>query len=299
MKKLKTIGLVTATALSLLLAGCGSDKNENKETTSISEQLDYTFIGIEPGTGAMELANNALNEYDNFKGWTISDSSTAGMLTLLDAAIAKKEPIIVLGWNPHWMFASYELKYLEDPKGVFGTESENINTIVRKDLKEDMPEAYEILDRFYWETTDMEAVMAEAQKSSFEEAAKNWIEANKDRVNEWIAGVNKVNGTELKLISLPWDSEDASANVMKQVLEQQGYKVTITPVDPAIMFQSIATGEGDASLAPWLPATHRSFYERYQKDIVDLGENLTGARTGLVVPSYMDIDSIEDLEAKK
>lgn len=299
MKKLKTIGLVAATTLSLLLAGCGSDKNEENATTTLSEQLDYTIVGIEPGTGAMELANNALNEYENLKGWEISDSSTAGMLTLLDGAIEKEEPIIVLGWNPHWMFASYDLKYIEDPKGIFGEELENINTIVRKGLKEDMPEAYEILDRFHWETADMETVMNEAQNSSFEEAAKNWIEANKEIVNEWTAGVEKVNGTEFKLISTPWDSEDASSNVIKLVLEQQGYKVTITPVDPAIMFQTIASSEGDASLAPWLPVTHRSFYEKYQDDIVDLGENLTGTRTGLVVPSYMDIDSIDDLQAKE
>ena len=86
---------------------------------------------------------------------------------------------------------------------------------------------------------------------------------------------------------------------MKEVLTQQGFKVTVTPVDPAIMFQAIATGEGDASLAPWLPTTHGSFYEKHKADIVDLGPNLTGTQNGFVVPAYMDIDSIEDLQPKE
>lgn len=75
-----------------------------------------------------------------------------------------------------------------------------------------------------------------------------------------------------------------------------GYEVKLTPVDPSIMFQVIAKGDGDASLAPWMPATHAAFYEKYEGEFEDLGENLRGARIGLVVPSYMNIDSIEDLE---
>ncbi|WP_245975378.1 glycine betaine ABC transporter substrate-binding protein [Oceanobacillus chungangensis] len=61
----------------------------------------------------------------------------------------------------------------------------------------------------------------------------------------------------------------------------------------------MANGEADASLAPWLPVTHGAFYEQYQEDIVILGENLTGAKIGFVVPEYMDIDSIEDLQPKE
>lgn len=36
-----------------------------------------------------------------------------------------------------------------------------------------------------------------------------------------------------------------------------------------------------------------------KEDFVDLGENLKGTKTGFVVPTYMDIDSIEDLQPKK
>lgn len=94
------------------------------------------------------------------------------MLGALDGAIKNEEPIIVTGWTPHWMFSAYDLKYLEDPKGTLGGQ-ENIQTLVRKGLEEDMPSAFKILDRFYWEPKDMEAVMYDAQEVSLRKRQKN------------------------------------------------------------------------------------------------------------------------------
>ena len=300
---LRTLGMTLGLAASILITGCSEESSEPKgdatgETASIGEQVDYQIIGIEPGAGVTELSNNAMKEYENLNGWELVESSTAGMLSSLKQAIQNKEPIIVTGWTPHWKFSAYDLKMLKDPKGVLGGE-ENINTLVRKGLEKDLPEAYTVLDRFYWEPEDMEAVMYDAQNGSFEDAAINWIKENQDRVDEWTKDINKVDGKAIELVSTPWDSERASSSVMKAVLEQIGYNVTVTPVDPAIMFQAIATGEADATLAPWLPTTHQSFYEKVKEDVVDLGENLKGTQNGFVVPAYVEINSIEDLIPKK
>lgn len=300
MVKLKTVGLTFGIAVSLLLAGCG-DKNDadtTGKTKSIGEQVDYKIIGIEPGAGLTELSENTLAEYQNLQGWELEESSTPGMLGSLEQAIRNEEPIIITGWTPHWMFSSYDLKFLEDPQGTLGG-TENINTLVRKDLAKDLPDAYTLLNQFYWEPEDMEAVMYEAQTTSFEEAADKWIAQNEEKVNEWTKGMTKVKGKEIELASTPWDSERASSSVLQAVFEELGYTVTITPVDPAIMFQAIASGVADATVAAWLPTTHSSFYAKYKDDFVDLGENLTGTKNGFVVPTYMDIDSIEDLQPKQ
>ncbi|MCS1382211.1 glycine/betaine ABC transporter [Lysinibacillus sphaericus] len=300
MVKLKTVGLTFGIAISLLLAGCG-DKNDadaTGKTKSIGEQVDYKIIGIEPGAGLTELSENTLAEYQNLQGWELEESSTPGMLGSLEQAIRNEEPIIITGWTPHWMFSSYDLKFLEDPQGTLGG-TENINTLVRKDLAKDLPDAYTLLNQFYWEPEDMEAVMYEAQTTSFEEAADKWIAQNEEKVNEWTKGMTKVKGKEIELASTPWDSERASSSVLQAVFEELGYTVTITPVDPAIMFQAIASGVADATVAAWLPTTHSSFYAKYKDDFVDLGENLTGTKNGFVVPTYMDIDSIEDLQPKQ
>ena len=109
------------------------------------------------------------------------------MTTELGTSIANEDDIVITGWSPHWMFQEYDLKYLEDPKGVFG-EGETINTMVRQGLQDDMPEAYQILDNFYWEVADMESVMAEINKGADPQtAAQAWIEENQETVDQWLA----------------------------------------------------------------------------------------------------------------
>jgi glycine betaine/proline transport system substrate-binding protein len=92
-----------------------------------------------------------------------------------------------------------------------------------------------------------------------------------------------------------WDSEVASTHVIQQVLEEEGYDVEITPLDNAVMWESVASGQTDAMVSAWVPLTHADLYEEHQDDLEDLGPNLEGAKIGLVVPEYMDVDSIEDL----
>ncbi|KOY83216.1 glycine/betaine ABC transporter [Lysinibacillus macroides] len=293
---LKKIGILSTLSLSLLLTGCGN-KEEKVVYDGVGEAVNYTVTGIEPGAGITDATHRVLDEYENLAGWEIEESSTAGMLILLDEAIKNEEPIVVTGWTPHWMFEEFDLKFLDDPKNVYGG-IENIHTLARLDLDKDMPNAYKILDAFQWDVEDMQAVMAEAEKSSFEEAAENWVTNNQEKVNEWLAGTEKVDGETIRVVSVPWESEQASSNVIKYVLTEQGYNVELTEVDPAIMFQAVAMDSADVTVAPWLPMTHKTFYEQHKDNVVDLGPNMEGARSGLAVPTYVEIDSIEELEAK-
>lgn len=304
MSKIKTVGITLGVSSALLLAACGDD-TENKEnstgesSSNIGEQVNYTVVATEPGAGLTGLSHEVLEQYENLEGWTLQESSTAGMLSTLDKAIRNEEPVIVTGWTPHWKFSAYDLKILEDPKGILGG-AENIQTLARKGLEQDLPDVYTVLDRFYWEPEDMEKVMYDAQEGGdFDVAAADWVENNQDKVSEWTKDIAQGNGEKVKIISTPWDSEFASSSVIKVVLEQLGYEPEVTPVDPAIMFQSIATGEGDVTVAPWLPTTHKAFYDKHKDDIVDLGENLEGTQNGFVVPAYVEIDSIEDLKPKE
>src|SRR5690625_5399786 len=91
--------------------------------------MGYVITGIEPGAGVFQAAENTVDEYE-LEGWEVQASSSGAMTTALGEAYDNEEPIIVTGWSPHWKFAEYDLKYLEDPKGVFG-DAETINTTVR------------------------------------------------------------------------------------------------------------------------------------------------------------------------
>ena len=117
----------------------------------------------------------------------LQSGSGATMTSALDTAIDNQEDIVITGWTPHWMFARWDLKYLDDPKNIFGG-SEEIDTVVRKGLKEDMPEAYAILDNFSWTPEELGEVMLLNQKDDADpyESAKQWVEDNPDIVSEWM-----------------------------------------------------------------------------------------------------------------
>lgn len=299
--KLKTL-LILGLAPILLLAACDNGETENSTEAqggiNYSEEVDYTITGIEPGAGITEVSYDTLDSYDNLAGWNLEESSTAGMLAQLDNAIKNEEPIVFTGWVPHHMFIEYDLKILDDPQNTMG-DSEAAHTITRLGLEEDMPSAYEILNAFNWELDDVEEIMYEAENADVETAASNWMEDNQDKVAEWTENVEEVNGEEIELVTMPWEAEQASAAVMEQVLSDYGYDVTVTEVDPAILFESLAGGSADASVAPALPVTQGHLYDKHEDEVVDLGPNLEGLQNGFVVPEYMDIDSIEDLEPKE
>ena len=73
--KWKEMGILAGLSLSLVIAGCGQDDSAsngnnggNKTTTNISEELDCTITGIEPGAGLTGQAINTLEEYENLEG---------------------------------------------------------------------------------------------------------------------------------------------------------------------------------------------------------------------------------------
>ncbi|TFB18483.1 glycine/betaine ABC transporter [Filobacillus milosensis] len=298
----KLISLLVAMVATLTVAGCGSDEGDSttgSEDTNYSEAVDYTITGIEPGAGTSKNTELALEEYDSLEGWEANFSSTGAMLSALDQAIENKEPIIITGWTPHWMFAKHpDMKFLDDPKEVYGG-SEDIRTGTRKGLKEDMPNAYKLLDQFKLEIEDMENMMNQINDAEPSEVAAQWIEDNPDKVAEWTKGVQEVDGRSIEIVAIPWDSDRIATAVMTEVLKNKGYEVESTPVDVAVMFETLANGEADATFGLWMPVTHASFYEKHKDHIDDLGPFLEGARIGMVVPSYMDIDSIEDLQPKE
>ncbi|MBU8907461.1 glycine betaine ABC transporter substrate-binding protein [Desertibacillus haloalkaliphilus] len=310
MKKFKRLGLLAGLSLTLIAAGCGSDEDaateneaegtegedvvEEADGVSIAEELDFTITGIDPSAGVMEATERAIEEYE-LEGFNVQPSSDAAMTAALGTAIENEEAIVVPGWTPHWKFSKYDLKFLEDPKGVFG-EAENIHTIVRLGLEEDLPEAYQVLDNFYWTPEDMgEIMIAVNEGQDPDEAAAEWIENNEDKVAEWTDGVGTVDGESITLALVAWDSEIASTHMIANVLEDIGYDVEISPLQANGMFQAVAGGSADAIVAAWLPLTHQHFMDDHEGEFVDLGVNLEGAQTGLVVPAYVEIDSIEEL----
>ncbi|HLU16234.1 MAG TPA: glycine betaine ABC transporter substrate-binding protein [Burkholderiaceae bacterium] len=162
------------------------DIDSIEQLNDVADSLNNEIIGIDPGAGLQRLTGEVVKAYD--LKLRLRDGTDAIMTAALGNAIRNKENIVVTGWTPHWMFARWDLKYLDDPKGVYGG-AEQIHTIARKGLKEDMPEAWQILKNFAWTPEDMGAVMLMNEEDGADpyENAKKWVEANPELVNQWLA----------------------------------------------------------------------------------------------------------------
>ncbi|MGP5309591.1 glycine betaine ABC transporter substrate-binding protein [Vreelandella alkaliphila] len=156
-----------------------ADLNDN------ADSFNGEIIGIDPGAGLMALSEEVVDTYD--LGLRLRSGSGATMTAALSSAINNEEDVVVTGWTPHWMFARFDLKYLEDPENVYGG-AEQIHTVVRQGLKDDMPEAYAILDAFEWTPEQMGEVMLMNQEDGSDpyENAKQWVEDNQDVVEQWL-----------------------------------------------------------------------------------------------------------------
>jgi len=151
----------------------------------LTDEADQTVTGVEPGAGNTAAAQATLEAYPNLDNWELTTSSAGAMTTQLERAISQEEEVVVSAWSPHWIFSRFDVKFLEDPKGGMGG-AESIVTLARQGLKDDMPEAYQILDNFEWEVEDIESVMLEVEEGTDpEEAAQHWIEDNPEKVSEW------------------------------------------------------------------------------------------------------------------
>ncbi|MFJ3204300.1 ABC transporter permease/substrate binding protein [Streptomyces sp. NPDC086989] len=155
-----------------------------KDVTSLADlkgkggEFKGRIIGIEPSAGAMGiLKGKLLKEYGLDGEYRVVDGSTPGMLAELKRAYEKREPVAVVLWSPHWAYASYDLKKLEDPRGAWG-KGDGIHTLARKGFAADEPEVASWLRSFKMteaQLTGLEAEIQEAGKGNEQQAVRSWL----------------------------------------------------------------------------------------------------------------------------
>ncbi|MDX9667593.1 glycine betaine ABC transporter substrate-binding protein [Pseudomonas kielensis] len=163
---------------------------EYVKAVSIADlKTDTTFknkiVGIDAGSGVMLKTDQAIKDYG--LDYKLQASSGAAMIAELTRAEDKKDSIAVTGWVPHWMFAKWKLRFLEDPKGVYGA-AETVNSIGSKGLEAKAPEVAKFLHNFQWASKDEigEVMLAIQDGAKPDAAAKDWVAKHPERVAEWI-----------------------------------------------------------------------------------------------------------------
>ncbi|MGC0333099.1 glycine betaine/proline transport system substrate-binding protein [Streptomyces sp. SAI-170] len=176
------------TSLELSVPSYMKDVNTLADLKRHAADFDGKIVGIEPSAGMMGLLKDkVLKEYGLEGSYDVVDGSTPAMLAQLKRAYAKKEPVVVTLWSPHWAYSDYDLKKLKDPKGAWGA-GDGVHTLARDGFAADNPEVGRWLKDFSMterQLTDLESRIQKAGKGQEQQAVRDWLQDNPALVDQW------------------------------------------------------------------------------------------------------------------
>jgi glycine betaine/proline transport system substrate-binding protein len=166
------------------------------EAQSIADLNEYRsefggeIVGIEAGSGIMSLTKEDIIpgyglDYD------LTASSTPAMLAEVKKALNNKDSIVFTAWKPHWKFTAYPLRFLEDPKNLYGA-PDKIFAIAREGLEDDLPDAFAFLNALTLDEDQLGKLELAIEESGDPvKGTKTWLEDNRDVVRPWIEAAKK------------------------------------------------------------------------------------------------------------
>ncbi|MBT1096104.1 glycine/betaine ABC transporter permease [Streptomyces sp. WAC 05379] len=176
------------TSLELSVPSYVKGVNSLEDLKNNASKFKGKIIGIEPSAGMMGmLKDTVLKKYGLEGTYEVVDGSTPAMLAELKRAYAKKEPVLVTLWSPHWAYSDYDLTKLKDPKGAWG-KGDGVHTLARKGFAGDNPEVGKWLKDFSMtekQLTSLESQITKAGKGKEQDAVRTWLKQNPGLLDKW------------------------------------------------------------------------------------------------------------------
>ncbi|MCJ8207930.1 glycine betaine ABC transporter substrate-binding protein [Pseudomonas sp. RGM2987] len=148
-----------------------------------ADKFSSKIIGIEPGSGLMSDATQAVGSYG--LKLKLLEGSTAAMTAALKSAVDRKEWVAVTVWEPSWMAQKYDLKFLKDPKGVFPP-AQGYYWVGHKGFSEAFPHAREVMAGVYVPLADITQINSEVKDGkTMDEAVKGWTDSHAELMKRW------------------------------------------------------------------------------------------------------------------
>ena len=92
-----------------------------------------------------------------------------------------------------------------------------------------------------------------------------------------------------------WDEGIAVSYLWANLLESEGYSVTLSSADPGPVYIGIAGGQFDVNFDMWLPITHEDYLAEYGEDMELLGHWYDDAKLTIAVNEDAPITSLAEL----
>ncbi|WP_247620900.1 MULTISPECIES: ABC transporter substrate-binding protein [Chromohalobacter] len=106
--------------------------------------------------------------------------------------------------------------------------------------------------------------------------------------------------TPIRMVVPPWPGVTVKTEILAQLLETLGYDSQQIEMGATVGYKTMETGDSDIMLAGWMPAQKESYDAAMEAGaIVDVVNNVAGARMGFAVPGYVHdagVTSAEQLD---
>ena len=161
------------------------------------DAFDGKIYGIEPGAPANQSIQ-AMIEADEFGlgDWELVESGEQAMLAQVSRS--GSSPVVFLAWAPHPMNEAIEITYLSGGDAQFGPDfgGATVHTLAREEWVEACPNAAKLFSQLSFDVPMENVLMGRILDDGMDpqDAAKEWIAENPDRVQGWLDGVSTLDG---------------------------------------------------------------------------------------------------------
>ncbi|MEA2119979.1 ABC transporter substrate-binding protein [Halovibrio sp. HP20-50] len=170
-----------------------ADLDENRD------QFEGKIYGFGAGSAASEILHNAIdNDTWGLGDWQVVDTSEVAMLSAARDAISREEPIVWVGWTPHWMNLELPMRYLEDPEDLFGENNgeSDVLTLLRSGYADAHPNVVTFFEQFTF-SAEEQSWMIQAygqEEQDLDDVAEQWINDHPERIEAMLADVTTTDG---------------------------------------------------------------------------------------------------------
>lgn len=115
-----------------------------EDLATMGDEYNNTLVGIEAGAGlTQQTQEKAIPEY-GLENLNFTISSTPAMLAAIKSSQQQGTNVAVTLWRPHWAYAAFPMRDLEDPKGAMGGK-EFIYSFATKGFSDENPKAAQLV----------------------------------------------------------------------------------------------------------------------------------------------------------
>jgi glycine betaine/proline transport system substrate-binding protein len=171
--------------------------NNDSPAQSLDELADHAdaygnrIVGIEPGAGLTATTRDQVIPTYGLDDWAFPESSSEAMLAELDSAMAAGDDIVVTLWHPHWAYAAYDIRDLDDPEGTLG-DAERLYNLGRPGFHADFPNVAQLMKNLHLTNEQLleleDLLVLEYDRENNSQAIADWLEDNPDFLDNWRAG---------------------------------------------------------------------------------------------------------------